>query len=223
MLNKVVWKPILGYEGIYEISNYGDVKSLRRYRGNGNGGYMQKERILKKTKTSTGYYKVELYKNKKRKSYKVHRLVAMAFIPNPHNKPNINHRDGNPLNNYVGNLEWCTQKENVKHALDVGLIPRKHIPIKKLKKLYYEDNKSIRDLEKIFKVSSTVIIDRLNKYGKGTKTISEGKTRYRLTKEFILSELKNKTQKQLAKEGGCSPSLISAYVRRLKERGDIYA
>lgn len=100
---------IEGYEGLYSVSDSGEVFS---YRSN---------KLLSKTKTTTGYYKVELYKDGSKKSLKVHRLVAMAFIPKIEYKPFINHKDGNKLNNNVENLEWCTQKENVNHALTTGL------------------------------------------------------------------------------------------------------
>lgn len=72
------------------------------------------------------YYRavVKLHKDKSKKDFKVHRLVAQAFIPNPHNKPNINHKDGNPLNNKVENLEWCTQQENIDHAINTDLTIR---------------------------------------------------------------------------------------------------
>src|SRR5690625_5266754 len=105
MINKEVWKSVVGYEGLYEVSNRGEIRSKDRQVWNGNVYYEKKGRILKKTKTTTGYWKVELYKNKKRKSKRVHRLVAKAFIPREKGKELINHLDGNPLNNKVNNLE----------------------------------------------------------------------------------------------------------------------
>jgi hypothetical protein len=105
-----IWKDIPNYEGFYQVSNLGNIKSLH---------YNQQniEKILKQTKNSSGYYKVELYKNKKSKIFYVHRIVAMAFIPNPKNKSEVNHIDGNKLNNNVSNLEWNTISENQKHAI----------------------------------------------------------------------------------------------------------
>lgn len=99
------WKPIVCYEEKYQISNYGQVKSLN-YRGSG------KDKILKLQKDTYGYSKVILYKNGKAKTRMVHRLVAEAFIPNPNNLPQINHKDEDKSNNCVDNLEWCSAKYN---------------------------------------------------------------------------------------------------------------
>src|SRR5690625_5079628 len=123
MLNRVVlgsevWKPIEGYEGLYQVSNFGRVKSNDRKVWNGRGYYNKSGRILKNSLTTTGYWKVELYKNGERKSWRVHRLVAKAFIPRVRGKNMINHKDGDPLNNHVSNLEWCNQSENMKHAYE---------------------------------------------------------------------------------------------------------
>lgn len=119
-----VWKDIKGYEGLYQVSNLGRVKSLKRQR-DVNLPYSNTatvpEKILKYG-TSQGYLAVTLAKNKINKKIRVHKLVALNFIPNPDNKPHINHIDGNKHNNCVNNLEWVTPKENTKHAFDNGLI-----------------------------------------------------------------------------------------------------
>lgn len=116
-----IWKDIEGYEGLYQVSNMGRIKSLERYKEN--HGKLQK--VEEKIKTinikNSGYQFVQLYKNNKYKNLMVHRLVAQAFIPNVDNKPQINHIDGNKLNNNVTNLEWCTNSENNKHAWNTGL------------------------------------------------------------------------------------------------------
>lgn len=98
---KEIFKDIEGYEG-YQISNYGRVKSLK----------FGKDRILKPQKDSKGYLMVWLCKEGKRKQHLVHRLVAIHFIENPNNYPMVNHRDENPLNNCVSNLEFCDAKYN---------------------------------------------------------------------------------------------------------------
>lgn len=119
-----VWKDIEGYEGLYQVSNMGRVKSLPRKKHMPRNGigcyYTTKERILRHGK-ATRYLHVGLEKDGENKVFSIHRLVAKAFIPNPHNKPFVNHIDGNKHNNITINLEWCTQKENIGHAFLNGL------------------------------------------------------------------------------------------------------
>ena len=103
------WKDIKGYEGIYQISNKGRVKSLN-YNRTG------KEKIREGTVDNTGYKIISLSKNGKEKKYSIHRLVAQAFLPNPDNLPVVNHKDENKLNNNVENLEWCTHKYNCNYG-----------------------------------------------------------------------------------------------------------
>ena len=102
------WKSIPGYEGLYEVSSYGRVKSLERYKSNNGGIQLIKEKILKPHNTKKGYLTVQF----SNKIFKVHRLVAEAFIPNPDNLPMVNHKDEDKTNNNVDNLEWCTAKYN---------------------------------------------------------------------------------------------------------------
>lgn len=104
-----ILKDIIGYEGEYQISNLGRVWSLKR------------NRFLLPDITGRGYYKVCLCKSNIKKGCCVHKYVAKHFIPNPENKPCVNHKDGNKLNNHIDNLEWCTVKENCQHAWRIGL------------------------------------------------------------------------------------------------------
>lgn len=104
-----IWKDIAGYEGMYQISNLGRVKSLSRETKN---QYGNKDKILKTTNLSNGYVKIGLFKNRKQTYYFIHRLVAQAFIPNPNNYPIVNHKDEKPSNNNANNLEWCTYEYN---------------------------------------------------------------------------------------------------------------
>lgn len=106
------WRDIQGYEGLYQVSSCGRVKSLERKVFNGKDFYIINERILKPVKTKVGYKTINLSKDSKIKHYLIHRLVAESFIPNPNNYPCINHLDEQPYNNYKENLEWCTHKYN---------------------------------------------------------------------------------------------------------------
>lgn len=120
---KEIWKDVLGYKG-YQVSNIGRVKRLPHWIDVGLNNVkraFRKEKILKQSCDTPGYYQVWLYLNKKRKGFRVHKLVAQAFIPNPQNKPQVNHIDGNKLNNKVDNLEWCTNAENQIHVYKIGL------------------------------------------------------------------------------------------------------
>ena len=99
------WKDVIGYEGCYQVSNYGRVKSLN-YKHTGKDGYLSPARQV------GGYLRVTLQMNKIKHTYLVHRLVAAAFIPNPSSLPQVNHKDMNPANNWVENLEWCSQSYN---------------------------------------------------------------------------------------------------------------
>jgi hypothetical protein len=115
-------KTIKGYEGKYEISNNGVVYSLKRKSKNGK---TIGDRVLKGGVYPNGYRFVILTDdNRKETRHLIHRLVATAFIPNPNELPCVNHKDGNKLNNAVENLEWCTQLENVRHAIQNGLIKK---------------------------------------------------------------------------------------------------
>lgn len=107
-----IFKPIKGYEGLYEVSNLGRVKSLPKYHHTRFSGYTEKERILKCRIDSYGYQMVTLCKNKKQKNYLIHRLVANTFLENPYNYDSINHKDENKLNNCVENLEFCDRYYN---------------------------------------------------------------------------------------------------------------
>lgn len=117
------WKDIPGYEGIYEVSGKGKVRSKegKTTYSERHGKRIWKSRILKEKNPKGRDVRVSLWKGGKPRDFLAHRLVAMAFIPNPENKPCINHKDGDPRNNKIGNLEWCTYKENENHAKRNGL------------------------------------------------------------------------------------------------------
>ena len=113
-----IWKDIKDFEGRYMISNFGNVKSLTR-----NGTLGGAIKIIEKH----NYLRVRLWKNKVVRTLFVHRLVAQAFVPNPLNKPQVNHKDGNKKNNYFENLEWCSASENMVHAYKNGLVKTRPI------------------------------------------------------------------------------------------------
>ena len=132
------WKDIVGFESLYQVSNLGRIKALPKkvYNSgllNSNKCFISKEKILKPSTISKGYKGITLTKEGKRYPKKVHRLVAMAFIPNPYNKSQINHIDCNKANNCVENLEWCTNGENQKHAFKHGLNSNKKANIARWK------------------------------------------------------------------------------------------
>jgi hypothetical protein len=116
-----IWKDIEGYESLYQVSNLGRVKSLERVVGCGNKMIRVNEKIRKLNPNGNGYLNLLLHKEGVKKAFRVHRLVAEAFIPNPNNLPEVNHKDGDKLNNTVDNLEWCTKSHNETHARKTGL------------------------------------------------------------------------------------------------------
>lgn len=138
---KEIWNNIKEYEGLYQVSNLGRIKSLERELKNVNGKILKyKEKIMKPQLNSRGYLIVVLRKNKIKKNFRVHRLVARAFLPKPNNKNIVNHIDNNPENNKANNLEWCTQSENIKHAFRIGVCNK---TIENCKKLGKQKSKKV--------------------------------------------------------------------------------
>lgn len=118
------WKDVIGYEGIYEVSSLGRVRTHKNKTtfSKRSGVRRWKQRVLKNKTPDGRDVRVDLWKDGKPKSFLVHRIVAEAFIPKVEGKTCINHIDGNPKNNEVSNLEWCDHTENNNHAFDIGLI-----------------------------------------------------------------------------------------------------
>jgi hypothetical protein len=112
-----IWKDIKGYEGLYQVSNLGRVKSMQRKVYNATGYRNVRERILKSAITTSGYYNINVGVNN---SKPIHRLVAVTFISNPNNYPNVLHNDNDTSNNSVSNLRWGTQKHNMQQMHDEG-------------------------------------------------------------------------------------------------------
>lgn len=146
-MNKEIWKNINFLNNYYQISNKGNIRHIKSKRIN----------ILKPHKDKNGYLIISLYINKKFQTFKLHRLVAQAFIPNPDNLPQVNHKDGNKLNNCVNNLEWCTCRENINHAVKNGYYANRDYS-KKFKKVYQYnlDGELVKIWNSIIEASTTL-------------------------------------------------------------------
>lgn len=127
-----IWKDITDYEGYYQISNIGRVKSLARpvYNKDGSINYYKKEKIKVNKVSTDGYYLITLSVNCHNKTIAIHRLVAQEFIPNPDNLPEVNHKDFDRKNNCVDNLEWCTHEDNVNYSVKEGHYSECHAGLK---------------------------------------------------------------------------------------------
>lgn len=187
-----IWKDLIGYKGLYQISTKGRVKSLSRVcntKKMKDGKYskaIRNEKILKGYKNTNGYMKVNLTKDNKLKGYSIHRLVALTFILNIENKPQVNHIDGNKENNFVNNLEWVTNNENQQHAIDIGL---KSYPV------YMFDKKCIL-LKKFNSVKDAYDYLGRNNKGEISKVIDKKNSKeifcgYRWSKELSCKKVQN--------------------------------
>lgn len=113
-----IWKDVIGYESLYQVSNLGNVKRIGSFRGV-NKKYLNNYNLTPMD-NGKGYLRIKLTKNNKSKRIMLHRIIAEAFIQNLNNKPFINHINSNKKDNRIENLEWCTQSENVKHSVNAG-------------------------------------------------------------------------------------------------------
>jgi hypothetical protein len=167
-VSEQIWKDVIGYEGLYQVSNLGNVKSL----GN---KFSRKERLLKLSFQSKGYLTVVLQKDAKRKMVLVHRIVAEHFIHNVESKPQINHIDGNKTNNAIENLEWVSHRENLNHAIKNNLTLKgeenrnsklKDVDVIKIHSLLQKGT-TTKELSETYNVSySTIDSIRTNRYWK---------------------------------------------------------
>lgn len=147
-----LWVPVNGYEGLYEVSDKGNVKSLRK-------------NLILRPNTRNGYHYVNLYKDGKANSIYVHRIVALSFIPNLECLEQVNHIDCCKLNNFPSNLQWVTRSRNISHAHKHGMIKTigekngnsklKRTDAIKIKKLYSEKKQSPTEIAKLFGISKT--------------------------------------------------------------------
>lgn len=166
---KEVWKDVVGYEGYYQVSNLGRVKSVDRYIEHYRGGKTFKKGKIKALNVrKDGYVSVQLSKDAKARTLRVHRLVAEAFIPNPNNLPQVNHKDENKGNNHVSNLEWCTVGYNVNYGTRIKRIKEKEdfniVNIKNRKRVarYSLDGEFIEEFNSMTEVEKKLGFHRPN-------------------------------------------------------------
>jgi hypothetical protein len=150
-----IYKEIQGFKRIYTISNKGNVKNIKT------------GKILKPGKHTQGYMQIGLSINNKSKTFKIHRLIAFYFIPNPYNLPSINHIDGDKTNNNIKNLEWCTTSQNNQHAYNLGLrfMTKKNLEIISKKVIDITSNKvysSVKEVAKIHNLVYGSLVNKLN-------------------------------------------------------------
>ena len=154
-----IWKDVKNYEGLYQVSNLGRVKSLERTCNVGKGNYYRKEKIRKllvqkDSNCKTDYFRVGLSNNGKITYYPVHRLVAIAFIENLENKPYVNHKDGNGFNDKVENLEWVTNSENQLYSLYVIKTTKNTKPVITFDK---KTNEFVKEFESVSKATKWLL------------------------------------------------------------------
>lgn len=183
------WRPVVGYEGLYEVSSYGRVRSLDRYCYR-----LQKGKVLSPAKDRYGYLTVTLNCNGKSKTIKIHRLVAQAFLPNPDNLPQVNHKDENKINNIVYNLEWCDAKYNNNFGTRQEryrntMLERGHwsgLSREEYEKKRYQENKDKRkdSQRKYYQKNKDRICDKVKEYNqKNKEKIREYHHQYYLKKK----------------------------------------
>jgi len=161
-----MWKSVKGYEGLYEVSDTGQVKRISRTCSDGR---VLKERTLKGGKYPNGYLFVCFRKEGENKNHLIHRLVAQTFIPNPDNLPEVNHINGIKTDNRVENLEWCDRKYNLQHAIDIGLVENR-CKIRRKVIVTFEGNKqiifpSMKNCAKFFGYKQGWLHNKIRKFG----------------------------------------------------------
>lgn len=169
-----IWKDIEGYEGIYQVSDEGNVRSLDRITKYKNTIHKMKlsGKPIKGNTNTRGYRYVNLCKNSNKKTITVHRLVMKHFIPNHENKSEINHIDGNKTNNKLSNLEWVTSKENYDHSVSIGLRKNRYKgnnpklnenEVKAIREMYDSGNYTQKEIAEKYDVNRNTIGDLLSR------------------------------------------------------------
>jgi len=168
-----VWKDVVGFEGIYEVSDKGNIRTVEG-KITSNSRYnvrVWKQRIIKLKHDRNGYKRVSLWKSGKHYDWLVHRLVAIAFIPNPNDYPMINHIDGISNNNCIDNLEWCDSNHNVNHAFDNGLIYSQRVTLYRCLDGYKSEFRSVSKACEFLGRSRTYVYDKNGKIISGSNGI----------------------------------------------------
>jgi len=160
------WVPVPDFECSYLINRFGTIVSLYKKKQGIRMCCSKEYCYIATRKSGAGYYIVDLHKNGKRKTCHLHRLLALAFIPNPEGKPQVNHIDGNPLNNALENLEWVTPSQNVLHAYKTGLVKKIAQQRKVIHQATREIFPSIKAAARAFKLSYNSLKNQLNGHRK---------------------------------------------------------
>lgn len=211
------WKDIKNYEGLYKISSYGRLLSLRGWNGH---KYIYREMLLNPhlQKVTKNYFRYTntLTKDRKSKSFRIHRLVAKAFIPNINNLKEINHIDSNPLNNNINNLEWISHRNNIIHSCKYG----------KRKTSYDEKNiiedyisgMITKDVYTKYGITKSILYLILKKNSIKLKTKSDGQNKYKIPLTELLEDFKQGLRNvDLAKKYNANSGLIGVYKSKFKK------
>ncbi len=204
-MEDLIWKDVIGYGSLYMFNGH-----IYKKREN--------PKLLKKSKTTTGYYKIELVKDGFKKSMKVHRLVAYAFLESDESRIEVNHKDLDPLNNKVENLEWCTRKENVQHAIEnyaSTILKRNDVEIVcNLYKIGFSSG----NIAEIFSVDVPLVLRFLRRHGVKIRSSSEASDKYKIDRVKMVKLFEEGIQtRDIVKSLGGNTALISTYKNKWKK------
>lgn len=205
-MEKEIWKDVVGYEGLYQVSNLGNVRGLPIVTNFGERKKKHGLRLLKPAESKRGYYIVTLFKDGKGKTIPIHRLIADTFIPNPENKPCVDHINTNKLDNRVENLRWVTYKENANNVLSLrhqsgaikkrwrngGFDDRNNLTYRKVAQ-FTKDGVFIREYESIVEAARALQIDESS-----IRKVCAGDNPHRHTAGGYKWEYRSKRQKKIS-------------------------